>query len=125
MKTKVSKTFLWGLAMVTILTFAVNTLKYFSIVDFSPHVGGITNLAIGVLLMVEGNVLQIAKFFKDKKITGEELLHITTVMLGLVVAVGGVMELIGYSVAGTPLGGLVAFANAIVIVFVIIQTFVV
>ena len=119
-----TKFLFWGFAAIIILGMAVNSMNYFGFIDLGIYVSGISSIILGLALFLEGGGISIFKYYKGGFST-LEIVHVITAFLGFAVVLGGVLQLMKWTIAGTPLGGILGFANAITILFVLVQMFVI
>lgn len=126
-KKKTTKWFLFMLALMSIIGLVSNALNYWGFVALEPYVAPIINMILGIALILEAGAFTLLKIFKDGRLDLIEATHVVTALVGLLVLTGGFIALpfIGISLIGTPFGGIIALANAVAAIFVLIQMLVV
>ena len=123
MAQKYKNKFLMSLAVITVITLALQALADFGIVDWTGLSAQLTAVILGFGLMLEGNLRGILKILSRKNFGGEEFVHMGTGILGLIVFISGLMGLAGIAV---PAGliGVVGVAKSIAVVAVILELFI-
>ena len=122
MSRKVTSTFLYSLAVVSILGFGAIILKSFFDIDFlTTNMSSLILIVLGFGLVFEGKIKKWLKF-KRGGIQGDEITHIVTGVVGFLAIITGVIDLLIDHINIEAIKGIIA---VIAVVIIIVQTWVV
>ena len=122
MPRKVTPTFLYSLAIVSILGFSAIILKSFFEMDFlTTNMSSLILIVLGFGLVFEGKIKKWLKF-KRGGIQGDEITHIVTGVVGFLAIITGVIDLLIDHINIEAIKGIIA---VIAVVIIIVQTWVV
>lgn len=110
------------LAGITILSLLIQALNYFGIIDLNQYLSAIVAMMLGFGLLIEGNVRGIISMLRGKA-NGVGLVHFLTGFLGIIVLVGGVVELLGVGLPSSVMG-IIGLAFVVSAVMVVVEFFV-
>lgn len=121
---KVKQSFIYVLAIVSILGFSTTLLEGFDVVDIGDYVTSAIYIVIGFGLLIEGNIKALPKMLKDG-LTSDEMTHVLAMLIGLMSIVVGVYSLPQLMVELPIFIGIRSVVSALAITIIIIETWLV
>lgn len=122
-KSKITNTFLYALAIISIIGFlGIIGNTWFNFDFISQNASALILIVLGVGLAVEGQIRRWKHMTKGG-ISSNELSHIVTGIVGLVAIIVGFLELVGLS--GATLIATKGIISVIAVIVIILETWVV
>lgn len=100
-----------------------NMLRFFDLIQFSDQLFFISIIILGVAFFFEGSVVATLRAIRDG-LTNDEIVHITTLILGLFLVVIGSSALVTGSIA-VIFNPILGFVFGLSIIFALVQRYVV
>ena len=82
-----------ALMIISVSGFIVGALKFAGVIDLTHQLTGFVGVILGIGLMFEGNIKLLIKDLERKRIEHVEFAHISTLLIGFMVLVIGIIEL--------------------------------
>jgi len=121
---KAKSSFMYVLAIVSILGFLTTALDSFGHIDINNYVKSLIFVVIGIGLMIEGNIRLLPKMLRHG-LTSAETTHILAITIGLFAVVSGFLSMPFMGLENETFTTLKGVLSVFAIIIIIVETWLV